>query len=274
MVRFGPQPQLPAPKTCGWGPNRDLQRRRHSAYSWPCIPPASRSWTTGGRCWRSPTAVARGIPTSWAGRTRWRRSPTPRALGYRYLETDVHLTHDGVLVAFHDALLDRVTDGVGSIADLDTTALAQVRVAGEPVPTLAEVVEAFPEARFNLDLKADAAVEPLAAFVRERGLAGPGPGRVVLVASAAPVPDAGRPAGADLRRPRRGGGVRRPPGPGRPPAGPPGGRSAGPPPGPVAARHDPPAWYAAPTRAASRCTSGPSTTPTRCAPCSTAGSTA
>ncbi len=92
------------------------------------------------------------------------------ALGYRYLETDVHLTRDGVLVAFHDALLDRVSDGVGSIADLDTTALARVRVAGEAVPTLAEVVDAFPDARFNLDLKADSAVEPLAAFVVERGL--------------------------------------------------------------------------------------------------------
>lgn len=92
------------------------------------------------------------------------------ALGYRYLETDVHLTRDGVLVAFHDALLDRVSDGVGSIADLDTTALARVRVAGEEVPSLAEVVDAFPEARFNLDLKADAVVEPLATFVLERGL--------------------------------------------------------------------------------------------------------
>jgi glycerophosphoryl diester phosphodiesterase len=92
------------------------------------------------------------------------------SLGYRYLETDVHLTSDGVLVAFHDALLDRVSDGVGSIADLDTRALARVRVAGEEVPTLAAVVDAFPDARFNLDLKADAAVEPLAAFVLERGL--------------------------------------------------------------------------------------------------------
>ena len=92
------------------------------------------------------------------------------ALGYRYLETDVHLTSDGVLVAFHDALLDRVSDGVGTIAGLDTAALARVRVGGEEVPTLAELVEAFPEASFNLDLKADAAVEPLAAFVLERGL--------------------------------------------------------------------------------------------------------
>ncbi len=92
------------------------------------------------------------------------------ALGYRYLETDVHLTRDGVLVAFHDLQLERVTDGVGRVEDLDSTTLAGVRVAGEPVPTLAELVDAFPGARFNLDLKADAAVEPLAAFVRERAL--------------------------------------------------------------------------------------------------------
>ena len=52
------------------------------------------------------------------------------ALGYRYLETDVHLTSDGVLVAFHDALLDRVSDGVGSVGDLDLATLAEVRVGG------------------------------------------------------------------------------------------------------------------------------------------------
>jgi glycerophosphoryl diester phosphodiesterase len=92
------------------------------------------------------------------------------ALGYRYLETDVHLTSDGVLVAFHDLLLERVSDGVGRIEDLDTAALAGVRVAGEPVPTLAALVEAFPAACFNIDLKAGAAVAPLAAFVAERDL--------------------------------------------------------------------------------------------------------
>jgi glycerophosphoryl diester phosphodiesterase len=93
------------------------------------------------------------------------------ALGYRYLETDVHVTRDGVLVAFHDALLGRVTDTTGGIEDLDSRTLAEVRVSGrEPVPTLASLVAAFPEARFNLDVKTDRAVTPLAAFVREHRL--------------------------------------------------------------------------------------------------------
>jgi len=93
------------------------------------------------------------------------------ALGYRYLETDVHLTRDGVLVAFHDALLERVTDGSGSLDEFDSAALDEVRVAGsEPVPTLASLVAAFPDVRLNIDLKSDAAVEPLAAFVHEHAL--------------------------------------------------------------------------------------------------------
>ena len=40
------------------------------------------------------------------------------ALGYDHLETDVHVTRDGVLLAFHDTVLDRVTDSRGAIADL------------------------------------------------------------------------------------------------------------------------------------------------------------
>jgi glycerophosphoryl diester phosphodiesterase len=91
--------------------------------------------------------------------------------GYRYLETDVHTTRDGVLVAFHDLVLDRVSDAVGGIADLDAADLAEIRIATrEAVPTLAELVDAFPEVRFNIDVKAAAAVAPLAAFVTERRL--------------------------------------------------------------------------------------------------------
>ena len=83
-------------------------------------------------------------------------------LGYRYLETDVHATADGVLVAFHDGRLDRVTDGSGAIADLPWAEVRQARVDGrEPIPTLDELLDSFPQARLNLDPKDDRAVEPL-----------------------------------------------------------------------------------------------------------------
>ena len=87
-------------------------------------------------------------------------------LGYRYLETDAHVTRDGVLLAFHDAMLDRVTGHVGSIAGLEYAEVAEARIGGrERIPTLASLFERFPDARFNIDIKSAAAVGPLAALV-------------------------------------------------------------------------------------------------------------
>ncbi|MFS3130386.1 glycerophosphodiester phosphodiesterase family protein [Nocardioides sp. Bht2] len=91
------------------------------------------------------------------------------ALGYRYLETDVHTTSDGVLLAFHDAHLDRVTEQSGVVAEMLATDLAAVRLGGsEAIPTLAELFENFPDARFNIDLKSAASVDALASFLAER----------------------------------------------------------------------------------------------------------
>jgi glycerophosphoryl diester phosphodiesterase len=82
--------------------------------------------------------------------------------GYRYLETDVHASADGRLVAFHDATLDRVTDGAGRIADLPWQDIRQARVAGaEPVSLFEELLETFPEARWNVDMKAESSLRPL-----------------------------------------------------------------------------------------------------------------
>lgn len=87
-------------------------------------------------------------------------------LGYRDLETDVHATRDGVLVAFHDDRLERVTDGHGAIADLDYGQVRRCRVGGrEPIPLMADLLAAFPNCRFVIDPKSDAAVAPLAAVL-------------------------------------------------------------------------------------------------------------
>jgi glycerophosphoryl diester phosphodiesterase len=106
-------------------------------------------------------------------------------LGYMYLETDAHVTRDGVLVAFHDERLDRVTDRTGAIAEL---AIAEVEAAdagyafsldrggsfpfrgrGILVPRLEEVLVRWPEARVNIDPKADTCVGPLAALLDRLG---------------------------------------------------------------------------------------------------------
>jgi glycerophosphoryl diester phosphodiesterase len=92
-------------------------------------------------------------------------------LGYRYLETDVHATGDGQLLAFHDDRLDRVTDHVGLVLDHEYDALAAALVgSSEPIPRLADLLEELPEARFNIDLKAPGAVEPMVELVRRMGV--------------------------------------------------------------------------------------------------------
>ena len=88
-------------------------------------------------------------------------------LGYRYVETDVHVTADGVLLAFHDDVLDRVTDRSGVVGELPWADVALARVDGvEPIPLLEALLGTFPDLRVNIDPKHDAAVEPLAAVLR------------------------------------------------------------------------------------------------------------
>lgn len=89
-------------------------------------------------------------------------------LGYAYLETDVHVTSDGVLLAFHDSVLDRVTDRTGNIAETSYAEVQAALIGGrERVPSLAELFEAFPGVRFNIDIKSAGAVPALADFISE-----------------------------------------------------------------------------------------------------------
>jgi glycerophosphoryl diester phosphodiesterase len=107
------------------------------------------------------------------------------ALGYTYLETDAHVTRDGVVVAFHDPRLDHITDRTGAIAALG---IAEVEAADAGyafssdegrsfpfrgravrIPRLEDLLVRWPDVRFIIDPKADACVEPLAAIIERVG---------------------------------------------------------------------------------------------------------
>ncbi len=89
-------------------------------------------------------------------------------LGYRYLETDVHLTRDGVLVAFHDADLRRTCGVDRTIAATTWAELREFRVDGrEPIPLMSDLFARFPDARFNIDCKSDAGAPALVRLIRE-----------------------------------------------------------------------------------------------------------
>jgi len=148
-------------------------------------------------------------------------------LGFTYLETDVHATADGVLVAFHDPDLSRTCGRPGDIASMKWAEVAQARVAGQhSIPTLDELLERYPDARFNIDCKSDEAVAPLASALRRhscldrvaigsfndlrlrrlRGDLGPrlctslGPAAVSSLVSGVPVPLSGLAAQVPVRQ--------------------------------------------------------------------------
>ncbi|MGN6522698.1 MAG: glycerophosphodiester phosphodiesterase family protein [Actinomycetes bacterium] len=91
-------------------------------------------------------------------------------LGFTYLETDVHATADGVVLACHDHTLDRTTDSRGSISALSYDVVSRARVADRyPIPTLDELLVAFPEARLNIDAKHSNVVRPLVEVLERTG---------------------------------------------------------------------------------------------------------
>ena len=88
-------------------------------------------------------------------------------LGYHYLETDVQVTADGVLAAFHDNDLRRTTGRVGKISDLPWSEVSKALVDGKaPIPLLEDLLGAWPDVRINIDCKSDAAVDALVATLR------------------------------------------------------------------------------------------------------------
>ena len=130
------------------------------------------------------------------------------SLGYTHLETDTRATQDGILLAFHDRTLDRVTDRQGRIARMPYTEVAGARIGGtEPIPLYrgpdrrlaGREVQRGPEGRAGHPAD-DGGAAP------DRGL-GPGVRDLVLGPAAARGPGAAGPAGVHGAVPRRDGGA-------------------------------------------------------------------
>ena len=103
------------------------------------------------------------------------------------LETDIHRTADGVIVAFHDDTLERTTSGTGRIQDYKFAQLQEFdagyhwtadngqtfpyRGQGHTIPSLAEVFETFADLRVNIDIKQESPsiVADFAALIKKHG---------------------------------------------------------------------------------------------------------
>lgn len=94
------------------------------------------------------------------------------SLGYRYIETDVQVTSDGVLVIYHDDDLEAGTGVAGRIDDMTWPEVAELRVGdGHSLARFDDVVERFPDVRFNIEPKTDRSVGALVESIERLDLA-------------------------------------------------------------------------------------------------------
>jgi len=111
------------------------------------------------------------------------------ALGVDVLEIDVHLTKDNHLAVIHDKTVDRTTDGSGTVANYNLADLQKLdagyrwsadiknpfplRGKGLKIPSLAEVFQAFPQIRVNIEIKDSdpAAISSLCRTIQDHHMA-------------------------------------------------------------------------------------------------------
>ena len=90
-----------------------------------------------------------------------------QAAGAEYVESDCRMTADGVVVLFHDDSLERVTGDKRAVSDVTLHELADLMASRGGLPVLRDVLRDFPETRFNIDVKDDAAAVAAGAIVAE-----------------------------------------------------------------------------------------------------------
>lgn len=110
--------------------------------------------------------------------------------GARFMETDIRVTRDGVPIVFHDAILDRTTDGSGPVADRTWAELQALDAGfrfrdpqnvswagrGVRIPALVEVLRRFPDCVFSVEIKREpaeregAVAAAVVAAIRQAGM--------------------------------------------------------------------------------------------------------
>jgi glycerophosphoryl diester phosphodiesterase len=91
------------------------------------------------------------------------------AVGADYVESDCHVTADGVVVLFHDDDLSRVTGDPRPVASVASRELEALMAERGGLLTLEQALDAFPTVRFNLDVKAAGAADPVGRIVAAHG---------------------------------------------------------------------------------------------------------
>src|SRR5437764_3855925 len=114
-----------------------------------------------------PIAFAHRGGAAHAPENSWAAFEHAVKLGFAYLETDARATFDGKLMAFHDRNLERMTEAEGLINMKSYREVAALRVAGsEPIPLIEDLLGAWPDVRFNIDVKDEAGIPLLPAVLR------------------------------------------------------------------------------------------------------------
>ena len=123
----------------------------------------------------------RGSRVRWPENTMYAFDRAVSDLGSHYLELDVRLTADRIPVVFHDASLDRTTDGTGNVGDYTLMDLQSIDAAyhfgpdddyplrgtGIGIPPLEELYRTWPDVRLNIDLKGPDEEWAVAEVIRE-----------------------------------------------------------------------------------------------------------
>jgi glycerophosphoryl diester phosphodiesterase len=114
-----------------------------------------------------PIAFAHRGGSAEAPENSWAAFEHAIGLGFRYMETDVRVTADGVPVALHDPNLERVTGQAGLIKELNWDQVKRRPLRdGREVPRLEDLLGAWPDLRWNIDVKRPEAAGPVAEALR------------------------------------------------------------------------------------------------------------